>query len=144
MAFVKPLERIVSKWTTVTPMRADEYRYGVEHPRRDWDKAAIEANDRYVKAVTAAAQAGRYKGGIERVGIKKWKEMATAKGPGRFTEGVYLSGDLYKEGFAPFHKVIMETELPPKGPVGDPGNIQRVAAISQALHKKRLELRGIK
>ncbi len=48
----------------------------------------------------------------------------------------------YEEGFAPFRTTIANLTLPPRGPKGDPKNINRVSAVASALHKKKLELEG--
>ena len=76
-------------------------------------------------------------------GTDKWKKMASTKGPSRFAEGVMVAKPDYEKGFAPFAEEIAKTELPPRGPKGDPANIQRVAAIAAALHKKKMELLGL-
>jgi hypothetical protein len=72
--------------------------------------------------------------GVNRVGTSKWQNAALQKGPGRWAEGVQLSTDNYAKGFAPFAQVIANTTLPPRGPKGDPSNIQRVAAMAKALN----------
>ena len=141
MAAIRPLDVIAKKWTTVTPLRAEEYKFGIENPKKNWEEEAVKANDTYVKAVTAAAQAGRYAGGIKKAGLRKWQDRATKKGPGRFSEGVMIAGPDYEEGFAPFHAEIERVDLPPKRPKGDPGNINRCAVIAKALHEKKLALR---
>ncbi len=139
MPKVKPISRIAEKWAKVTPARATEYREGVETPTKDWAEEAIAAEERYKRGVTEAANAGRYGKGVSEAGTAKWKANAARKGPSRFAEGVALARSDYERGFAPYREVIESTELPPRGPKGDPSNIQRVAAMAAALHKKKVE-----
>jgi len=143
MAAIRPISFIADKWATVTPQRATQYKAGVESPKKDWAKEAIAAEERYKAGVTAAANEGRYGKGVEKAGTDKWKKMASTKGPSRFAEGVMVAKPDYEKGFAPFAEEIAKTELPPRGPKGDPANIQRVAAIAAALHKKKMELLGL-
>lgn len=140
MAEIRSISKVTEKWKTVTPLRAEEYRDGVNNPKRDWAKASIDADGNYVKGVTQAAQQGRYKGGVAAAGTSKWQENAAQKGPNRFSEGVMLGAGAYEEGFQPFHDVIAKTELPPRGPKGDPANINRVAVIAKALNEKRVSM----
>jgi len=138
MPKVKPIGTIGEKWSRVTPARAGEYRSGVEHPVRDWAEEAVAAEDRYVRGVTEAANAGRFGKGVSEAGTVKWQHGAIKKGPSRFAEGVAIARPDYEKGFSPFRDEIERTDLPPKGPKGDPGNIQRVAVIAAALHAKKI------
>jgi hypothetical protein len=137
MAEIKPLSRIKEKWTRVTPMRSEDYKIGVQNPRRDWDKAAIAAKESHKAALQAAAQADSYAKGVAKAGSQKWQHRALQKGPGRFAEGVMVGGDDYERGFAPYRDAIEKTQLPPRFPKRDPRNINRVSALNQALAKAK-------
>jgi hypothetical protein len=137
MAEIKPVSRIREKWTRVTPQRTEDYKLGVQQPRRDWEKAAVAAKETHKAAMTAAAATDAYAKGVAKAGMAKWQSRAIAKGPGRFAEGVMIGGDDYEKGFAPFRDEIEKTPLPPRFPAGDPRNIQRVATIAAALRKKK-------
>jgi hypothetical protein len=140
MAQIKSLSNIAEKWTRVTPMRTEDYRLGIENPRRDWQKETAAASDRYKQGVDIAHTKGMFTKGVNRAGSQKWKNNSLKKGPSRFAEGVTLAGDDYRKGFAPYREVIQQTTLPPRFPKGDPRNIQRVAAIAKALSEKRLQM----
>lgn len=142
MPAIRSIDKIASKWATVTPQRAPQYAEGVKDPKKDWAKEAVEAEERYKAGVTAAANEGRYGKGVKRAGTEKWQKMAAKKGPSRYAEGVMIAKPNYEQGFAPFAEEIARVELPPRGPKGDPANIQRVAAIAQALHNKKKALLG--
>lgn len=77
-----------------------------------------------------------------KTGTSGWQTAAIAKGPSRFSEGVNLATDKYEKGFAPYRDVIDKLSLPPRGPKGDPTNIQRVAAVAKALHDEKLAREG--
>lgn len=138
MAAIKPTSQIASKWARVTPQRAEDYRQGVQTPRVDWAQAAAGAEATWRDAVTAAAGRQAYSTGVRAAGTRKWQENAIAKGTGRFAEGVSLAADAYEAGFAPFRDVIERTTLPPRGPKGDPRNIERVRVIAQALRQAKV------
>jgi len=137
MAEIKPIGRIKEKWTRVTPMRSEDYKLGVQTPRRDWEKAAIAAKDSHKAAMADAAAKDSFAKGVAKAGFGKWQTKALAKGPGRFAEGVMVGGDDYEKGFAPYRDEIEKTALPPRYPRRDPRNIQRVATIATALGKKK-------
>ena len=139
MPKVKSASQIAEKWARVTPMRAEDYRIGVQNPKRDWAQASAAANDRYVVGVTAAAQQGRYAGGVKKAGTSKWQERSALKGPSRFAEGVQIAQGDFENGFTPYHAVMERTELPQRYPKGDPRNYERVKTMGQALHKEKLK-----
>lgn len=138
MPKVRALTMIAEKWSRVTPTRATDYKLGVENPKEDWQAEALAAEDRYKVAVTEAANKGRYGAGVSKAGTKRWQERALKKGPSRFSEGVAIARPDYERAWAPYREVIERTELPPRGPKGDPANIQRVAAMARALHEARV------
>lgn len=138
MPKVRSATDIAEKWSRVTPMRSEDYRRGVENPKKDWAQATAAANDRYVQGVTAAAQAGRFAGGVKKAGSQKWATRAAVKGPSRFSEGVAMAAPDYENGFAPFRDVIEKTSLAPRYPKGDPRNFERVKQMGEALHKAKL------
>jgi len=137
MAEVKSIGRIKEKWTRVTPMRTEDYKLGVQSPRRDWEKSAIAAKESHKAAMAIAAAQDAFAKGITKAGGAKWQGKALQKGPGRFAEGVMVGGDDYEKGFAPYRDEIEKTPLPPRFPKRDPRNIQRVAALNVALGKRK-------
>lgn len=134
MPKIKDLSRITNKWTTVTPQRQDEYVAGVENPREDWARATGAAAGRYATGVQKAITEKSFDKGVAKAGTKKWQTNSLEKGPGRWAQGVSLSGDNYSRGFGPYATIIANTALPPRGPKGDPANINRVAVLAKALN----------
>ena len=138
MAAIRDISTIAEKWARVTPQRSVDYEHGVRTQRTDWQQAASSAAQAYTQAVTQAAQEGRFAKGVQQAGTQKWQRKALQVGTQRFGPGVTVAEPDYREGFEPFRRVIEATTLPPRGPVGSPQNIQRVAAIAAALHSARV------
>ena len=137
---IKELGRIAEKWRTVSPGRAQDYVDGASAAGAEWQRAAAAAEAVYKQAVVEAANAGRYGRGVSSAGAEKYVAGIQNKGSARWSAGITASGDAYQQGFAPYHQVLAGLTLPPRGVKGSPQNIQRVALIAQALHKKKLSL----
>jgi len=133
MAEIRDLAAIREKWTRVTPGRTEDYKIGIQNPRRDWEKETSAAAATYKAGVDAAHAKGLFAKGVRKAGTKKWQSKALAKGPTRFGEGVFLAGDDYEAGFAPYREAIAKVDLGPRFPKRDPRNIDRVKKIVDAL-----------
>lgn len=133
MAEIKSLRSIRDKWTRVTPQRADDYKLGIQNPKRDWAEETANSSDNWKAGVDAAWQAGLFQRGVEEAGTNKWQKKSLEKGPGRFSEGVALAGPDFEKGFAPYHAAIAACDLGPRYPRRDPRNLLRVKAIVDAL-----------
>ena len=132
MAEIKPLSVIADKWTRVTPGRTEDYKLGIQNPRRDWAEETLQAEGNYKAGVDAAQAKGLFVKGVTKAGTAKWKEKSLKKGPGRFAEGVYIAGPDYEKGFAPYHAAIERVDLGPRFPKRDPRNLERVRKIVDA------------
>jgi len=133
MAEIKPLSDIRDKWTRVTPGRTEDYKLGIQNPRRDWAEEALAGKANWKAGVDAAAVKDLFAKGINKAGTKKWRDHALKKGPGRFAEGVYMAGPDYESGFKPYHDAIGRVDLGPRFPKRDPRNLDRVKRIVEAL-----------
>lgn len=138
MADIKPMTAITGKWQNRAAASTEDYRRGVETTTKSWATNTAAAASAFKAGVTAAANAGRFEAGVRAAGDQKWKSMAAAKGPARWAEGIGLSGDAYARGFQPYHDVLANLTLPERGPRGDTRNYDRVKAVGQALHNKRV------
>lgn len=138
MAEIKSLAAIGEKWGRVTPQRSQDYQNGVNNPRRSWQAAAGASGEAYSAGVQKAVSNGSFAKGVQAVSDAQFKQLTLAKGPTRFAEGVAVSKDRYAQGFAPYASVIQGLSLPPRGPKGDPRNIERVRVIAQALNAARV------
>lgn len=131
------MEQASDKWVRRASVAGPDYQNGISNPKKDWATASLEGGANYRQGVTAAAAAGRFETGIKKAGVEKWRSNALKKGPGRFAEGVAIGRDEWQKGFSPYHSAIGSITLPPRGPKGDPKNIQRVAAIATVLRQLR-------
>lgn len=139
MPAVKPLNIISSKWTERARTSGEDYRLGVERTQKDWAGNTSQAADNYREGVTQAIAANRFEQGVSAKGTAGWKADTLAKGPQRWIQGVQLSGDKYAQGFAPYHQVISNTQLPARGPRGSAQNYERSRVMGQALNTARVQ-----
>lgn len=138
MAEIKNMSQIRDKWTRVTPGRTEDYKIGVQNPKRDWAEETGAAKENWKLGIDAAAAKGLFQKGVEKAGTKKWQDKALKKGPGRFAEGVYIAGPDYEKGFAPYREAIARTDLGPRFPRRDPRNLDRVKRIVNALVAEKI------
>jgi len=138
MPKVRSTSQIGKKWARVTPERAEDYKIGVQSPKKDWGAETKAAEGNYEAGVKAAMTRKAFGKGVDKAGTAKWKEGALNKGVDRFGPGVAAGQGNYEKGFAPYRDVIESTNLPPRYPKGDPRNLERVKVISKALHDKKV------
>lgn len=139
MAEIKSAKEIAEKWARVTPGRTEDYKLGIEHPKRDWEEETLAAEGNWKAGVDAAQAKGLFGKGVKKAGTSKWKEKALKKGPGRFAEGVYIAGPDYEKGFAPYRDAIERVDLGPRFPRRDPRNLDRVKRVVDALVTEKLK-----
>lgn len=138
MAEIKSLSAIGEKWGRVTPGRVEDYKLGIQNPKRDWAEETKAAKDNWKAGIDAAHAKNLFEKGVDKAGTGKWKERALKKGPGRFAEGVYVGQGDYEKGFAPYREAIAAVDLGPRFPKRDPRNLDRVKRIVAALIAKKL------
>jgi hypothetical protein len=142
MADIKDLGRIVEKWKRKAAASQQDYKVGVQRPRRPWQQATLAAEERWTQAIQEAAARGAFGAGVQGSSDAEWSRGVQLKGVQRWAPGVAASVEKYQRGFAPYAEVIRNLQLPERGPTGDPGNIQRVAVIAEALRNRKLEKKG--
>ncbi len=139
---VKPLADVSEKWVRVTSGRAADYTAGITRtPPDKWSTRTAGAQAAWQAGVAQAAQENRFVSGVDGKG-PKWQRKALSTGATRFGPGVSAAREDYQTGFAPYEQVLKGLTLPPRGARGDPGNMQRVAAIAAALNAARRQRRA--
>lgn len=133
MAEIKKLSDIREKWQRVTPTRGEDYKRGIQSPKRDWEEQTLAGADNWKAGVDSAAAKGLFPKGVARAGSEKWKANSLKKGPSRFSEGVYLAAPDFEKGFAPFHAAIERADFGPRFPRRDPRNLERVRKSNEAM-----------
>jgi len=139
MAEIKSLSAIREKWARVTPMRTEDYKLGIQNPKRDWADETEAAKNNWKMGIDQAAAKDLFAKGVSAAGTGKWRDNALKKGPGRFAEGVMIAESDYEKGFAPYHAAIERADLGPRFPRRDPRNLNRVKAIVDALVSEKLK-----
>lgn len=134
----KDIGTIASKWSARAQAAGPDYSAGVKSTTKDWAGLTAAAADNFSAGVTQAVADGRFQKGVTAAGTDKWRNAATGKGAQRYPTGVASGQPAFSNGFAPFLQVIQNVNLPPRSPRGSPNNIQRVSAITSALHQKKV------
>lgn len=137
---IKSLDAISSKWVRVSQLSGSSYQEGILNPTADWKASTQAAAANYKVAMAASLANDSFTKAVNKSSTANWQKGAIEKGVIRWPEGIRLSTDNYARGFAPFRDVIQQLQLPPRGPKGAPGNIQRVAKLAEALHNKKVQL----
>ena len=137
MAQIKPLTDTSGKWGRRAGSAGPEYEQGVKNPKREWEASTKAAEVAYEQGVQAAI--GRKAFGKGVTGKQsRWQTKAAEVGSGRYGGGVQAAVQDYEQGFAPYHQTISSLSLPPRGAKGSPQNLQRVAAVANALRARKV------
>lgn len=140
MAKIKSASEIAEKWSRVTPMRTEDYKLGVESPKKDWKSQTENAKESYKMGIQESISKDRFAKGVAAAGTEKWKKKTLSKGVSRWGPGVSIAKSDYESGFKPYQEVISSISLPPRYAKGDPRNIARVAAMAKALREKKMSM----
>ena len=138
MANVKSLSDTSGKWTRRAGSASQEYSEGVQSPRRSWEQSTKASEKNYEAGVQAAISRKAFGKGVSDAGDSKWQSRSMELGSARFSSGVQASESAYQEGFAPYHQTLSSLSLPPRGSKGSPENLNRVAAVANALRNKKV------
>jgi hypothetical protein len=132
---LRPLDKVVDKWSTRATSAAPDYNAGVAAPRKDWAAQAVAAKGAWQAGITEAASRDAFGKGVAKAGTAKWQKKAVELGTRRYPEGVNAAKDDYKADFAAFYDALSKIDLPPRGARGDPKNLERVRTIMQTLRQ---------
>ena len=141
---VKPVAVAAAKWDDNAARAADAFATEAAAAASIWEANTKAAKDNFHKAITAAGIADRFLGGVTRAGAAKFSRKITDVARDRFAPGIHAAKVVYTERVTPFLETIAALTLPKRGPRGDPGNYNRVAAVGKALSAKRLALLGVR
>ena len=134
---IKSASEIAEKFARVTPGRSGDYQSGIAATSPDdYANATLAAAGSYAQGVQAAIAAKRFDKGVA-AGKAKWKRKAEEVGTSRFASGVAAAAQDYEQGFAPYQQTLQSLTLPPRGPAGDPKNIERVRVVADALRRRK-------
>jgi hypothetical protein len=139
---VKDLGQVTDKWRRRAATAQADYRIGTQRPRRSWQQATVQAAPRWTQAIQEAAGRNAFQAGVQASSDAEWQKGIQQKGVARWAPGIAASQDKYARNFQPYLETLRSIQLPERGPAGDPGNIQRVAVIAEAMRQRKLSLKS--
>jgi len=117
---------------------ANDYKMGVANAGQDWQSKTAAATETYAAGVQDAIGRNAFAKGVSAAGGAKYQERASTVGAQRFPQGVQMAEAEWANKTAPYLQTIAGLTLPPRRPKGDPTNLQRVAAVTQALRARKV------
>ncbi len=135
---LRPLEQLSDNFANRAQAASPEYAAGVANPKKDQAAEALAAAPAYVQGVQEAIARQGFEKGVRKAGTAKWQERAKGVGAQRYPQGVAASKADWQAGFAPYAATLGAVSLPTKGARGSSGNLERVRAVADALHNKRV------
>jgi hypothetical protein len=136
---IKDAGTIAKKYATRGAAAGPDYATGVANPRNPWAASTAAASSAWGQGVQTAITNGAFVKGVNNAGDAKWSRKATTVGAQRYPTGVQAAMTDYQNGVAPYLAVLQALQLPPRGPKGDPSNINRVTAVNTALRTKKVQ-----
>jgi hypothetical protein len=124
------------KYAQVTPTRQQYYQTGVQGAASKWQAGVDISESVWGQGVQQAIADRRYSSGVSGKGNTYATRAATIGAP-RWGQGVAAAEPAYEQGVARFFQVLSALNLPARGPVGSPQNLQRVQMVDEALHAAR-------
>ena len=138
MADIRSLAKIKEKYGRVTPGKGPELEAGLRDPKKNWHEHTLAASEAWRGGVEGAIARDGFAKGVGAVDQSDYLDPALKLGVKRYRDGVTYGVPKYGTKFAPFRDVIAATILPPRGPVGDPANVERVRIMAAALHDAKV------
>jgi hypothetical protein len=135
---VKDAASSAAKFVARAQAAGGDYAKGVAAAGDSWQSKAAASGDAYSAGVQAAIGAQRFQKGIAKAGAAKYVANASGKGAQRYPSGVAAAGPNWQQNTQPYLDTLASLTLPPRHPRGDPGNLQRVAAVATALRAKKV------
>lgn len=112
-----------------------DYKAGVANAGADWERNTAAAEENYVAGVQQAASRGAFGKGVKNATGAYYQERAVKIGGDRYATGIREGMQNWEDGVKPYADALRAMELPPRGPKGDPRNMQRAQDVANALRK---------
>lgn len=138
MPAVRNISNSADKFARRAQAAGPDYQSGVQNPRRPWQAATTAAKETYNAAMAQSLAQDRFGKGVSASSDQEWQSAALTKGATRFGPGAAAAKDKWLRKFTPYANVIQGVALTPRGPKGDPANLNRVAQIATALHAAKV------
>lgn len=137
---LKPLANIVTKYVSRASAAGPAYVDGVNNPKQDWAASTAASAQSWAAGVQQSITDGRFVAGVNKAGNAKWAGQSINVGASRYPAGITSGQSRYQQGLQPYYQQLSTLTLPPRGPKGDPSNINRVAAVDTALRNLKLQM----
>jgi hypothetical protein len=135
---MKDTAAIAAKYVQRAQASGSEYKGGVAGKGAKWAANTAASEDTYGQGVTAAVGRRAFSRGVAKAGAAKYETKAADIGATRYPQGVAGAGPAYQAGFEPYASVLKGVALAPRAPKGAPQNLERVRAVTEALHNKKI------
>lgn len=136
---VKDAATAAAKFVQRGQAAAPDYQKGVAASGEAWLANSTASKETYAQGVQEAIGRDAFAKGVVKAGAAKFTTAASGKGAQRYPQGVATAGPAWAEGTQPFLTTLAGLTLPPRRPKGDPGNMARVQAVTDALRKRKLQ-----
>lgn len=117
---------------------SSDYAAGVTGAGASWQQQTAAAAETYQAAVQDAINRGAFARGVQQAGGQKYEEKARTVGAQRFGPGVTAAAPEWERQTSPYLQAIASLTLPPRRPKGDPSNLARVSAVTEALRARKV------
>lgn len=116
----------------------NDYKAGLAGSGAAWQSNTVNSEDNYSQGVSQAISRGAFGKGVTAAGAQYFEQRASLVGGSRFADGIRNGATNYEEGVKPYMDTLRNTELSPRGPKGDPRNMNRVAEVATALRRQKV------
>lgn len=94
-------QAVADKWAQRAGAATQDYQRGIETTDKDPTALAAAAGGRYIAAVQAAYNSGKWARRLQQVGKAGWQSASVAKGVPNYATGVQQSRDKYATAIGP-------------------------------------------
>ena len=135
---VKDVATAAEKYKQRGAAAGPDYARGVQGAGGRWQSNTAGAEEAYQAGVQEAIGRNAFSKGVASSGGAYYEERARTIGAQRFPQGIQAGAGNWQEGFAPYASRLAALELSPRGPKGDPRNMQRAQEVATAMRAAKL------
>lgn len=137
---MKTASQSVNKWANRAGASVNDYEAGARSTSKDQAAAAIAAKGNYAAGLQQSLAKGSYEKGLSRSGKSGWLNGVVQKGVTNFGTGVSAatSAEKYASNSGKYDSARNAAASVARGPKGSPQNLQRVAAVANALRAAKV------
>ncbi len=135
---VKDAASSAAKFVARAQAAGGDYAKGVSGAGDKWQSHTAASGDSYQQGVQAAITRQAFQKGVAKAGAAAYVTRASGAGAQRYGPGVAGAQAKWQQNVQPYLDTIASLTLPPRSPRGSPNNLQRVAAVANALRAKKV------